>query len=128
MTKPRKMALIRARVMQYTAANAKSARRGRVEARARRRLGIREAISFDASELERVEALAGQERWASVLLERLPAGQREAIRAHILEGRPYSELAAHDAPYRLFDSTPTGGWSACCLPARPATLARRRFE
>src|ERR1019366_2100590 len=37
---------------------AKSLRRGRVEASARPRIGIRDAVSFEDEELERVEALA----------------------------------------------------------------------
>src|SRR5437588_10598437 len=41
-----------------------SLRRGRVEARARRRIGIREAIEYGEDEPERIEALAGQTDWA----------------------------------------------------------------
>jgi RNA polymerase sigma factor (sigma-70 family) len=72
---------------------AKSLRRGRVEARARRRIGIAEAVSFDAEELERVERCAGQDGWALELLEQLPADQREAVRARILQERSYPDIA-----------------------------------
>jgi RNA polymerase sigma-70 factor (ECF subfamily) len=70
-----------------------SVRRGRVEARARRALGIREAISFDHEELERIEALSTLDGQALALLEQLPADQREAIHAHVLEDRSYREIA-----------------------------------
>jgi RNA polymerase sigma-70 factor (ECF subfamily) len=73
---------------------AKSLRRGRVDARARERVGIREAIALQAEDLERVEACAADDRWAVELLERLPAGQREAIRAHVLDERSYVDIAA----------------------------------
>jgi len=72
---------------------AKSRRRGRVEARARRRLGISEAISFDSTELEAVESRAGGDGWVLELLERLPAEQREAVRARVLEERSYPDIA-----------------------------------
>src|ERR1700678_4137836 len=54
-----------------------SIRRGRVEASARRRLGIRDAIEYGADELERVAALASQSDWATRLLNALPSDQRE---------------------------------------------------
>jgi RNA polymerase sigma factor (sigma-70 family) len=72
---------------------AESARRGRVEARARRRVGIRDAIEYTSDELDRVEALAGQSDWASQLLRDLPAEQREAIQARIIDERSYPEIA-----------------------------------
>jgi RNA polymerase sigma factor (sigma-70 family) len=71
---------------------AKSLRRGRVEARARRRIGIREAVSFAGEELERVESAASTDGWLE-LLERLPADQREAVRARVLEERSYPDIA-----------------------------------
>ena len=73
---------------------AKSARRRRVEAGARLRLGIRDAVSFDDDELDRVEALAGDDGWLQALLARLPAEQRDAIRARVLDERSYTEIAA----------------------------------
>ncbi len=72
---------------------ASSVRRGRVEARARRRVGIREAIAFTSDELERVEHAASADGWVIELLERLPAEQREAVRARILQERSYPDIA-----------------------------------
>ncbi len=71
----------------------KSLRRGRVEARARRTAGIREAVSFSGDELERVEHAASAGGWVTDLLERLPAEQREAVRARILDERSYPDIA-----------------------------------
>jgi RNA polymerase sigma factor (sigma-70 family) len=73
---------------------AKSVRRGRVEARARARIGIRDAVSFDNDELERVEMLASAEPRLTALLEQLPPEQAAAIRAHVLDERGYPEIAA----------------------------------
>jgi RNA polymerase sigma-70 factor (ECF subfamily) len=70
-----------------------SRRRGRVEARARRRIGIREAIEYRDDELERIEALAGQSDWATRLLASLPDDQREAVRERVLGERSYDEIA-----------------------------------
>jgi RNA polymerase sigma factor (sigma-70 family) len=70
-----------------------SLRRGRVEARARRRIGIREAVEYGEDELERIEALAGQTDWATRLLESLPEDQREAVRERVLGERSYGEIA-----------------------------------
>lgn len=70
-----------------------SLRRGRVEAKARGRVGV-EPIELHDSDLELVESLAGagQGRLAQ-LLEDLPAAEREAVRAHVLEERSYTEIA-----------------------------------
>jgi RNA polymerase sigma factor (sigma-70 family) len=70
-----------------------SRRRGRVEARARRRIGIREAIEYGDDELERIVALAGQSDWATRLLASLPDDQREAVRERVLGERSYDEIA-----------------------------------
>ncbi len=70
-----------------------SLRRGRVESRARRRVGIREAIAFAPDELERVEASAKRDDWVLELLDRLPVDQREAIRSRVVDERPYSDIA-----------------------------------
>lgn len=72
----------------------KSLRRRRVEARARLRVGIREAVSFHSDELDRIEALASDDRSLLELLERLPSEQAEAIRARVLDERPYREIAS----------------------------------
>jgi RNA polymerase sigma factor (sigma-70 family) len=72
---------------------ANSLRRGRVEAHARRRVGIHEAIAFTSDELERVEQAASASGWVVELLERLPFEQREAVRARVLEERSYPDIA-----------------------------------
>jgi RNA polymerase sigma-70 factor (ECF subfamily) len=82
----------------YAIANHKlksSRRRGRVEDRARRKLGMQPLLLTDEA-LERVEALADAQRSAEVLAELLadlPADQREAIRLRIVEEREYDEIA-----------------------------------
>lgn len=74
---------------------ADSWRRGRVEERSRRRLGMtRLALTDD--DLERVEVLADlgrQQTSVLTLVDELPVASREAVRAHVLEDRPYRELA-----------------------------------
>ncbi len=72
----------------------KSIRAGQVEASARTRLGLIEAISFEPDELERVEALMTSDVWLHELLGRLPREQAEAIRARVLDERGYPEIAA----------------------------------
>ncbi len=72
---------------------AKSLRRGRVEAHARQRLGIREPIEFASDELERVESAASTDGWVTELLERLPPLQRDAVRARIVDERSYPDIA-----------------------------------
>ena len=66
-------------------------RRGRLEDRARRRLGMtrREVTPADVVEIEALDA----ESVAS-LLSVLPAEQREAVGAHVLYDVPYEDLAA----------------------------------
>ena len=68
---------------------ARSRERGRVENRARRQLGM-PVLSLDDEVIERVEA-AGT--GALELLDGLPADQREAVIARIVEERAYSEIA-----------------------------------
>ena len=72
---------------------AKSLRRVRVEASARHRIGISEAVTFAGDELERVETAASTDGWVMELLEQLPAEQRQAVRARILEERSYPDIA-----------------------------------
>ena len=72
-----------------------SVRRGRVEAGARRFVGIRDAVSFSEEDLERIEALASLDGQVLALLDALPADQSEAIRAHVLDEQSYREIAAH---------------------------------
>ena len=72
-----------------------SQRRGAVEDRARRRLGMAPLTLTDEA-VERIEALAADEV-AIAALDALPADQREAVRARILDERDYADiaLAAH---------------------------------
>ena len=70
-------------------------RRGETETRARRRLGVEVPVVSDAS-LERIEALIDDADPANPLhlaLDALPAAQREAIRAHVLDEKSYEEVA-----------------------------------
>jgi RNA polymerase sigma factor (sigma-70 family) len=68
---------------------AMSRRRGRVEARARRRLGMpRLAITDEV--VERIEGLEGT---ALELLGGLPPGAREAVKARVVDERTYPEIA-----------------------------------
>lgn len=70
---------------------ADSARRGRVQDRARRRLGM-EPVAFSDEALERIERL-GDDTYVLALLGGLPDAQREAIIARIVEERDYAEIA-----------------------------------
>jgi RNA polymerase sigma-70 factor (ECF subfamily) len=71
-----------------------SLRRGRIEAKARRRVGM-EPVQLDDVDLMRVERMAdvGAGR-VEQLLERLPAAEREAIQARVVEEQDYREIAA----------------------------------
>ncbi|HEY1538589.1 MAG TPA: sigma-70 family RNA polymerase sigma factor [Solirubrobacteraceae bacterium] len=87
-----------ARAWLLTMASSKlvdAARRGQVEDRARRRLRIapRELTDHD---LERVEELADVARGVDVsaLVDDLPADQRDAVLARIVDERGYEEIAA----------------------------------
>jgi RNA polymerase sigma factor (sigma-70 family) len=67
--------------------------RGRVEDRARRRLGI-EPLALSDEMLERIETLAGRGgQEALELLAALPDDQRRAVKGRVLEERDYHELA-----------------------------------
>jgi RNA polymerase sigma factor (sigma-70 family) len=70
-----------------------SLRRGRAERRARRRLGIPSEPAYDA-DLERVDELVSQAGTFEGLLEELPAAQRVAVRARVIEERSYPQIAA----------------------------------
>jgi RNA polymerase sigma factor (sigma-70 family) len=67
-------------------------RRGYADQRARRRLGM-ERLELDDADVAHIEALAASIR-ANALLEGLQSDQRHAIRAHVLDERPYAEIAA----------------------------------
>jgi len=72
-----------------------SRRRSRVEASARHRLGF-ERITLDDEDLARVDELAslGGEAQLAALLAELPALQQAAIRARVLDEKPYGDVAA----------------------------------
>lgn len=72
---------------------ASSLRRGRVEASARRKVGIRDAFVLSGEDLERIEALGSLDGQTLALLDALPNDQREAVRAHVLDERSYREIA-----------------------------------
>jgi RNA polymerase sigma-70 factor, ECF subfamily len=65
-------------------------RRGFAEDKMRRRLGF-ERIPVTAEDVELFEFLA--EDVASQIISELPLDQREAVRAHVVEDRDYSEIA-----------------------------------
>jgi RNA polymerase sigma factor (sigma-70 family) len=72
---------------------AKSRRRGVVQDRARSRLGMT-PLSLDDEDLARIEHLADSDDAILVLLQQLPADQRDAVRARILEEQSYQEIAS----------------------------------
>jgi RNA polymerase sigma-70 factor (ECF subfamily) len=65
-------------------------RRGRAEARMRARLGM-QPVPVEAEDVELIRWLG--EEVATQIVDELPADQRDAIRAHILEDRGYEEIA-----------------------------------
>jgi RNA polymerase sigma factor (sigma-70 family) len=71
-----------------------SLRRGRIEARARRRLAF-EPLALEDGDLERVTALAveGSESLGA-LLSQLPEAERAAVVEHVLNERSYREIAS----------------------------------
>jgi RNA polymerase sigma-70 factor (ECF subfamily) len=72
---------------------ANSRRRGRVEDRARRRLGMAPVVLED-EDLERIERIAGAGDIAMQALGGLPVEQREAVLGRVVDERDYRELAA----------------------------------
>ncbi len=71
---------------------ARSRERGRVEDRARRRLGM-PVLALDDEAIAQIEATAADGR-ALALLGELPADQRDAVRARVVDERDYGEIAA----------------------------------
>jgi RNA polymerase sigma-70 factor (ECF subfamily) len=68
-------------------------RRGRVEARARRRLGF-DAMALDEGDLDRiVEVANGGSGTLLRLVDDLPEDERDAVRSRVLDERPYREIA-----------------------------------
>jgi RNA polymerase sigma-70 factor (ECF subfamily) len=71
-----------------------SRRRGRVEARSRRRLGY-EPVEFCDSDLERVDAIVDDSRGRlRGLVEALPSDERDAVERRVVHEREYAEIAA----------------------------------
>jgi RNA polymerase sigma factor (sigma-70 family) len=70
-----------------------SARRRRVDTRARQRLGM-PALAFEDEDLIRIDELANQGERALGLLAELPVAQREAVRARVLDSADYREIAS----------------------------------
>ena len=68
---------------------AMSRRQGRVEARARRRLGMAPIVLTDEA-IERITAL---DRTALALVDELPGDQQDAVRARVIDERDYPEIA-----------------------------------
>jgi RNA polymerase sigma-70 factor (ECF subfamily) len=72
-----------------------SLRRGRVEDRVRRELGI-QPLALTDDDMARVDELIDQARGempATAALEQLPPGQVEVIRAHVLDEEEYVDIA-----------------------------------
>jgi RNA polymerase sigma factor (sigma-70 family) len=72
---------------------ARSLEQGRVENRARRRLGL-PVLVVDDEALERIEAVASLNGDATVLLAELPREVRDAVAGRVVDERSYAELAA----------------------------------
>jgi len=75
---------------------ADSRRRGRVEAAARRRLAL-EPLAFADADVDQLKHLAASEPDEAALagaVNALPAEQRDAVRARVIDERPYAEIAA----------------------------------
>jgi RNA polymerase sigma factor (sigma-70 family) len=66
-------------------------RRGYAEMRARRRLGM-ERIELSDRDIARIQRL-GADAETRALMDRLPPDQRAAIAAHVIDERPYGEIA-----------------------------------
>jgi RNA polymerase sigma factor (sigma-70 family) len=66
--------------------------RGRVEDRARRRLGL-DPMALSDEALERIDELGAQSGGTLRLLEDLPEDQRVAVQGRVLQERGYDELA-----------------------------------
>jgi RNA polymerase sigma factor (sigma-70 family) len=70
-----------------------SVRRGRVEDAARRTIGVHGAAELTPESAARLEQAVIGDAWVADLLRRLPADQRDAVRARVLEDRSYDEIA-----------------------------------
>jgi RNA polymerase sigma-70 factor, ECF subfamily len=70
-----------------------SVRRGRVEERARRELGIA-SLALTDGDLERIDAVTDDADRVVALVDQLPKDQRAAIKARIVDERDYADIAA----------------------------------
>ena len=68
---------------------AMSRRRGRVEARARQRLGMAPLILTDES----IEQITALDRTALALVDELPGDQQEALRTRVIDELDYADIA-----------------------------------
>jgi RNA polymerase sigma-70 factor (ECF subfamily) len=71
----------------------KSVRQGRVEANARERLGMSTRLDLGEASRERIESAVASDHWVSELLDGLPADQRAAVSAYVLDDRSYRQIA-----------------------------------
>lgn len=78
-------------IAQHKLAN--SRRRRRVEDRARRQLGMA-PVTLEDEDLKRIERLTGGSDIATQALAGLPADQRDAVLARIVDERDYGDIAA----------------------------------
>ena len=69
-----------------------SLRTRRIQASARIRVGMREPLVLDDEDLERINQ-TGSQTTVLALLETLPVGQRDAVRARIFDELSYAEVA-----------------------------------
>lgn len=67
-------------------------RRGQIERRALRRLGV-ERRALEEDEYERIEELAGMRELVRDRFAQLDSEQRDALRLRVIEDRPYSVVA-----------------------------------
>ena len=72
---------------------ARSRRRGAVEDRARRRLGMQPVV-LEGDDLKRIERIADSEAAVAQLLDGIPPDQRDAVGSRVLEERSYAEIAS----------------------------------
>jgi RNA polymerase sigma-70 factor (ECF subfamily) len=70
-----------------------SRRRKRVEDAARRKLGL-EPVALTDADLERVDELVGMDERLEAVIRELPAEQRKAVVARVVDERSYEEIAA----------------------------------
>ncbi len=74
---------------------ADSRRRGKVEVRARKRLALEPLVldDEDIARIDRLAAAADTQAKLQTAVQELPAAQRDAVLARVVEERPYTEIA-----------------------------------